>query len=419
MSIIGEKDLTRPYWRRATVTILGVALILRVLWALAVTVIPLSDGLAYDEFAQNIANGNGFVTDDGSRPTAYWPVRTSAIYALLYSVFGHNYLPILILNISLNLGTIIITMILTRKWFGAKAAKGAGVILALWPEQIQFSTILASDLIFEFLVILSFLFWYSEIRSIYTRAILFALTIAAASYVRTVGLLIPVVIVVLHLFRTREIRRTVLAFIVMFLVMAAAIAPWSYRNTKLFGQFTLLATNGGGNLWMGNNPGNEDGAYMALPSDLPSNEASRSVILGKRALEYIRGNPLSFAFRSLKKAVLIHSRETIGVYWNKEGIVKTFGYKILLPLKIISTMYWLAICATSILGLVVMVFRMGVMSLLLHPVFVIPAYFTVLYGVVLYSDRFHMSSVPFIAALAGFAISTVINRLGSRPGSVK
>ena len=49
--------------------------------------------------------------------------------------------------------------------------------------------------------------------------------------------------------------------------IAATIAPWSIRNNAVFGEFVLLSTNGGPNLWMGNNP-DSTGFYMPLPSSV-------------------------------------------------------------------------------------------------------------------------------------------------------
>lgn len=72
-----------PDWlRKFSKWALIIALILRVVWGIAVPVVPVSDSNAYDLFAQNIALGHGFAWKPGEL-TAYWAVGTSAFYALL------------------------------------------------------------------------------------------------------------------------------------------------------------------------------------------------------------------------------------------------------------------------------------------------------------------------------------------------
>jgi len=87
------------------ITILVIAAAIRILWALLVPVVPLSDSNAYDTFALNLWQHGvyGWTPDS---PTSYWPVGTSALYALVYQIFGHNYAFIVALNLLLSLAII-------------------------------------------------------------------------------------------------------------------------------------------------------------------------------------------------------------------------------------------------------------------------------------------------------------------------
>jgi hypothetical protein len=76
--------------------ILLLAIFLRVLWAYIVPVDPVADSFLYNEFAKSIASGNGYAFPNGDI-TVYWPVGTSAIYAVLYKVFGVSFLPIVLI----------------------------------------------------------------------------------------------------------------------------------------------------------------------------------------------------------------------------------------------------------------------------------------------------------------------------------
>src|SRR6266566_322816 len=84
---MSHNNAARPaYWARPSV-IMATALLLRLIWAAWVPVDPVSDGVLYDAFAQSIAAGHGYAFADGTL-TEYWPVGTSAVYALLYHTFG-------------------------------------------------------------------------------------------------------------------------------------------------------------------------------------------------------------------------------------------------------------------------------------------------------------------------------------------
>src|SRR5919199_2860491 len=210
--------------------IMLITLLLRVLWAVAVPVIPLSDSNAYDTFAQNLANGQGYGWNSQS-PTAYWPVGTSFIYSLFYRVFGHTYLPIVIFNLVLAVVITGLAMHLAETWFNRRVALLTGLLLTLWPSQIQFTTVLASELPFTALVLVAVVVWLNKRTNLWLRSMFAGVALAAASYVRPTALLIPILLLLFRWISTREILKTLKATLVMFAVMALLIAPWSIRNT--------------------------------------------------------------------------------------------------------------------------------------------------------------------------------------------
>src|ERR1700722_10895312 len=81
-------DLSTPRLRLShPMIIMAAALLLRLIWAALVPADPISDGALYDAFARSIASGHGYAFPDGTM-TEYWPVGTSAVYSVLYRVFG-------------------------------------------------------------------------------------------------------------------------------------------------------------------------------------------------------------------------------------------------------------------------------------------------------------------------------------------
>jgi hypothetical protein len=186
--------------------------------------------------------------------------------------------------------------------------------------------------------------------------------------------------------------------------MAIIIAPWSYRNTQLFGQFTLLSTNNGAVLWMGNNPKSK-GGYMPLPEETKGmNESQRNQYLKSLAKEYIKEEPLVFIQRCIIRLIDTHSRESIGVAWNKKGLISRYGSSILLPLKIISQLYWLLALGLSLIGIIILGKQHGWLNVIIHPTVVIWVYLAGVHVVIISNDRYHFASIPMIAILAALAL---------------
>ena len=376
------------------------ALLLRTAWGLFVPVVPISDSSAYDVFAQNIASGHGFCFVPGQL-TAFWAVGTAAIYSVFFSVFGHHYFPIVLFNIALGVGTVVIAMSLARTWFGDLTAVLTGWLLALWPLLIQFTTILASEILFNFCMLA--VFWLANMTGwkYLPRSFCTGIALAAASYIRPVGLLIAPFAFLREALIEKQMFRAITSCALSCLIMLALILPWSLRNQEVFGKFALISTNAGSNFWMGNNP-QTTGGYMPLPETGITSEVERDQYFNKLAWDYIRQDPLAFILRTLKKAVLLHDRESIGVAWNEKGLAERFGSGILVPLKLVSTPYWLLILAGGLYGGFSLLRQRSWLDALTLPPLTMWVYFVAIHSIVVYGDRYHMPSIPFIAMLAAY-----------------
>ncbi|MGE5655702.1 MAG: glycosyltransferase family 39 protein [Actinomycetota bacterium] len=408
VSTLDIQSVYKQYKPFIWIILLGISL--RLLWALAVPVVPLSDSLAYDTFAKNLATGQGYGWDSSSL-TAYWPVGTAFIYSLLYRILGHTYWPIVVLNLILAGAIVGVSMALAAIWFNQKIALLTGLLLALWPSQIQFTTVLASELPFSALMMVALLLWETEAITLRSRAIGVGVLMAAASYMRPTAMLLPILFLFFRVLKTKEIFKTVTATLIILLIMAVLIAPWSIRNTKLYGQFVTISTNGGANLWMGNNP-NSEGGYMDLPPEVAGmNEAQRDKHLKAIAVAHIKEKPFLFLYRCVKRLIETHSRESIGIAWNQQGLIQRYGTGILLPLKILNQLYWLAMLSLGLIGIILLGKQRGWLMAIAHPVVVIWGYFAAIHAIVVAQDRYHFPSIPMIAILAAF---TIVTWLGTR-----
>jgi hypothetical protein len=185
--------------------------------------------------------------------------------------------------------------------------------------------------------------------------------------------------------------------LVALVVAATMLSPWAIRNQALFDRPVLVSANFGANLWMGNNP-HSDGSYMPLPDGLPADEIERDSLLGKQAMTYIIANPLRYAQLSLSRLLDSFGRETVGVAWNEQGLPEFAA----MPLKLVSSAYWLLMLALCIFGVCSHVVERP--NRLFDPLVIAPGLFAAIAVLVVGGDRYHFGMMPFVAIYAAYAI---------------
>ena len=405
-----------PKFLRVAAAIVVLALVLRTAWGISVPVVPISDSKAYDILARALAE-HGAYSWGANRLTAYWPPGTSAIYAAIYLTFGYGFNAIVAVHVILSTAIVGLTMLLCCQLFDKTAGILAGFLMAIWPSEVAYVTVLASEIPFTFLVLLGCSTWFASQISNPTRAAVSGLAFGVAGYFRPIGLLLPIILWFSAIPDWRKLRRGLPVMLLSLIVVAATIAPWTIRNAKVFGHFVPMSTSDGVNLWMGNNP-HSTGSYLPLPASVGGlSEYDQNKILSEDALLYISEHPVEFVSRTLRKVALLHLTETIAITWNTEGIKQRFGENTLFPLKLATQGFWTGVLLFAFAGIVVLVWRIGLFPAAAHPVLLIWIYFTGVYSIFVAEDRYHFPSHPFIAMLAAVAIleaGGVVGRLLSK-----
>lgn len=382
--------------------VLFLALVLRLVWLILVDTHPVSDSGVYDDFAVSIVEGRGFAFADGTL-TAFWPVGTSAVYALIYKVLGHNYLYIAWLNLLLGIGIVYLSWSLSRHYFDEKTALLTAFILAVWPLLIQFTSVLASELIFVFMMLLIIRLANSISLGLVVQAILFGVAIGLTCHIRPTIAPLLLILPALQLIKRQKTLSQLVPYVGIALISCALVmTPWSMRNTELYGQTTLLTTNFGPNFWMGNNP-DSDGAYMRLPQRPFANEKVRDNELKQEAIEFIKNNPGQYVLLAVKRMGHTFSRETIGIVWNEVGLAKFVSDRGIYYLKLVSTLFWYVALIVSIIGVIVYLCRHRWHTLLFTP-FVLIGYFVSIPLLTVGQDRYHIPMIPFIACFFAYAL---------------
>jgi hypothetical protein len=393
------KALRRDYWSHPAV-IMAAALLIRLMWVAWVPVDPISDGVLYQAFAQSIATGHGYAFADGTM-TEYWPVGTSAVYALLYQLFGIRPGIIPVFQALLGASIVGLTWRIARQALGPTVAALSAWLTAFWPLLIQFTTILASELLFIALILVSLNIWTSRRMPFAVRMISWGACIAAATYVRPTALPLLFILPIIQVGLDRNWRAFLLGSLLAVMAASLLFAPWSYRSVILFDRFVLVAANGGVNLWMGNNP-ESTGGYMELPNKHFANEVDRDHYYGHEAVKFILSNPLSYAELSAKRVITTYDRETIGIVWNERGLNSKFGKAFLAVLKSISSTYWWIMLILGSVG-VVLTIRRG-LARQTWPLITSLGYFTIFPILTVAMDRYHVPIDPMIAIFAAYSV---------------
>ncbi|MEW5795857.1 MAG: glycosyltransferase family 39 protein [Candidatus Zixiibacteriota bacterium] len=332
MANLPGKSSRIGYWL-ATVLILAVAL--RLLYLFQYHESPYWDQLTVDNWyhhhwAQSLADRN--VVGD----TTYFraPLYVYGL-GLLYALFGTSLWVGRLFGLAIGLASVTMTYLLGRRLFGGTVALIGSLLHSVLPIAIYFESELLLDPLFTLLLQVAlwrFLIWL-ETES--PRGLFFTgLALGLASVCRPTALAVAaatIVWVVLkqpyHRQRHRSwwrLRRT----IVLVSGIAVCIAPVFLRNIAVAGDPVLVASQGGINLYIGNNE-SADGLSAVLPEPLGHNWQIRQIThlaeqdLGRKlkpgevsaywrqkAVDWILAHPSSFLSLYARKLVyLMANRE--------------------------------------------------------------------------------------------------------------
>ncbi len=283
------------------------------------------DEYDYMALAKHIVAGDGYVTDDGA-PTAFRPVGYPIFLAMLRVVGLNSLFAIRFVQVLLGVASMGFIYLLGKLLFNRGVGLVAAGITCVYPYFIFFpGTVLATSW-FSFLLIGATLSIFvgaetENIKLILTSGLMFGW----ATLTRPSGIvLILAVILWLGVYTWPNLRRLLKLGIPLALVCLLTVAPWIYRNTRQLG-VANLSTNGGRNLWLGNNPEAtiSTGSNIPLPKRLDAKIAAASSegevdrIYIKEAEKFVFQNPKRYALLFLEKAIS---------FWRWDPSPTTNGY---------------------------------------------------------------------------------------------
>jgi tetratricopeptide (TPR) repeat protein len=327
---------------------------------------PIVDSMTYDLMARKAVEGAG-ITDEFFWQPLFYPLFLSAVYFLSDSsiVFAR------IVQALLGCVTCVLVYRLGERIFGRSAGILGGLIAAVYAPMVFFETeLLAAGWAAFWSVVLVWLLIGASEKPCVWRG--FVLGLCGILSIITRPVFVPFFaagcmwLMVVWLHRKVQSRKRLLGLVGVaagLLVVAGPVGILSYQTT---GKATVLPHSGGVNLYIGNNPDYKEtiairpGLRWQGLTALPSKQGiedryERQQFFLDKTVRYAVGQPLSFLLGLAYKATQFCScREiprNVDIYsfrkWSwflRAGVWRIggfgFPFGVLLPLAVVSGVYW-------------------------------------------------------------------------------
>jgi len=232
------------------------------------------DPLMYDEWGWALARGEA--TGGG---VFFQDPLYAYVLALVYSVLGHRFMPVVLLQSLLGALVPAILYLAARVGFGRNTAAAAGIIAALYLPAIYYEGLILKTALATFLVAL----WLGLTAWAIRRGRLASWVVSGV--VLGLGclsrgnllLMVPVTAAWVLVESTHQTSEPVGSAAVLsdrgrwaavgalLLGCAVVLLPTALRNRVVGSEWVLTTANAGQNFYIGNNPLNETGEYQRLP----------------------------------------------------------------------------------------------------------------------------------------------------------
>jgi 4-amino-4-deoxy-L-arabinose transferase-like glycosyltransferase len=329
----------------AGIVLLGVAL--RVVWIAYAHPDPgdgrFDDSRFYDNFASRIANWEGYIMPDeraelqwapgysGGYPTAVWPPGYPALVAVPYRLFGHDPAFARAINVIAAGVSIVLVYAIGRRLFSPQVGLVAAALLAVFPGQIYFASLMVTETVFTALLLA--LIWVLVLVTDGPRppplvaAVGVGVLLGAMALVRSEGVMLVLVALVFWRLLVPGWRAWSPYAGLLLVGAAVVILPWTVRNYVTMGGFVLTSSGGAHTFWAGHHDGiyEEQGLadiraalerereYEDLP--YPERELEFENDLLDEALRYAVNHPITELANLRLKAFYLFRDDASGLDW--------------------------------------------------------------------------------------------------------
>jgi 4-amino-4-deoxy-L-arabinose transferase-like glycosyltransferase len=384
------------------------------------------DCRVYDRVAMNLVEGRGFVggttgdaefgpPDRGAPEVGIGPVY-STFLAGIYFVAGHHYVAVRV--VQAVLGALVVPLIwrVTAAAFGPAVGRTAAWLVALSPPLIAYTSVVLTENLTVFLLVLSA--WLLIVAIDRRDARWFVgggLSLGVLILLREeMVVLLPVwTIVAIWQGRRRPPRPAWSHVSAYVLTAAVCVGSWSVRNYLVFGKPILVTAHGGETLWLSARGWREwdfeDPALRNLIAGL--DYVKRNEVMQRDGLRMIRDAPVRYALLCLKRVPdLWISSQTSYVRGLSPTYVDLFerGAYARLGAKVLLLLLNLALLAAALAGMVTAFRTMSANAAVVWLMAAPPAIITLVHFFLFSTARYQIPALPF---MLGFAAVSLTPRL--------
>jgi 4-amino-4-deoxy-L-arabinose transferase-like glycosyltransferase len=282
----------------------------------------LGDADEYLSIARNVEHLK-FYSFDGITPTRMRQPLYPFFLATVQSLFGPSVLYVQLAQVSINILTILLFRSLANKLWGKKTGFVVLVSMCLFLPLLNMSKHILTETFYVFLLALFLYVGVLAIRKKSKGLIASSGSIlGAVTLCRPTTIFLPIVIVPILGCAFSTIRGRGISLIAIFLGgFCAMLVPWGVRNYLTLGEFAVISSDGGANLWVATQPDWREylegsmgrswtkAEFLKIKADehYHSSEADKRFI--RQAVANIRFDPWGFVWRNAQKIVIF-------AYWN-------------------------------------------------------------------------------------------------------
>lgn len=405
----------------AALLLLGLAIRIGYLWYYRS--LPDWDQLTVDNnyhhhWAQSIAAGNLLGDATYFRAPGY-------VYCLaaLYRLFGDSLWVGRLFGVVIGVASILLTYLIARKVFSRRVALVAAALQVICPIMIYFEGELLLDSFFALLIqlcVYRVILWIEQPKS--RNLFWVGITLGLSAIVRPTSLVLFVIVVPLVIWTVRN--RAVMLKQLALLALGACllIGPIFLRNLVVAGDPVMIASQGGINFYIGNNPA-ADGLSAVLPEPMGFNwriaeitaiaeRDAGHVLKPGEVSSYWSGQAWDWILSQPRDAVTLFARKLYFSFADKEvsnnrNLSLVFAAN---PFFRHNPLTFAPILGLACLGLLLSVRRNK------HVQFVILTglaltFFNALFFV---NSRFRLPIVPLLIVLAALALVSIVDQLWKR-----
>jgi len=208
-------------------------------------VILQDDPSGYHRLATTLVNNHRFAVSETAALNTNRTPLYPAFIAINYWLFGERPWVVILSQILINSLTCLVLLFTLTRIFRPKVALIATYFFALDPNSILHSSLLYSEILLVFFLVIGFYLFSTALLSSSPKTtacyyILYAISLGLGTLVRPISLYLPVAVIAFLLYwYRRQVVTGIKHSVIILFVFVLTISPWLIRNHNIYGSFSL------------------------------------------------------------------------------------------------------------------------------------------------------------------------------------